>query len=257
MVRGVGAVDSGGDPACRVRHSRMVEVLNERSVGYGNSQYQNRYCSFVDCNNDAGLACFSQAVHMTDELTEHVARALYECPGSDRFAKTDILMPPWGNLGAEWQEHWEIMARAAIEAYEAGPQPAPNWKKAAEQAKEAADKVTADARVDPADLKKPYRVAPRVNREAVLNASRKNAAMYDAYWKLRRAAPQPAPAWQPIETAPKIEGYRILVVRPCATIGANMVGEDYWTDRLQGGCWAKSTPMAQPTHWMPLPEPPK
>jgi len=63
--------------------------------------------------------------------------------------------------------------------------------------------------------------------------------------------------WQPIETAPKIEGYRILVARPCATIGANMVGEDYWTDRLQGGCWAKSTPMAQPTHWMPLPEPPK
>jgi hypothetical protein len=74
--------------------------------------------------------------------------------------------------------------------------------------------------------------------------------------ELARAAIEAMLGWQPIETAPK-DGERILVARPFATINANMVGEDYWADRLQGGCWARSTPMAQPTHWMPLPEPPK
>jgi len=84
---------------------------------------------------------------MTDELTERVARAIQtEAGRNGHHIPLDLNY---------------ILARAAIEAYEAAPQPAPDWKTAAEQAKEAADKVTADARVHPADLKKPYRAAPQ------------------------------------------------------------------------------------------------
>lgn len=85
--------------------------------------------------------------------------------------------------------------------------------------------------------------------------------------------------WQPIETAPrdgtpfqaKIPGYgsdNIIAYydgfldedeNPCG--GWAFVEEqevpDCWTD---GVCWAKNDagkPSIKPTHWMPLPEPPK
>lgn len=69
--------------------------------------------------------------------------------------------------------------------------------------------------------------------------------------------------WQPIETAPKVAGAEILIVRRGrVTIGwwdedkygkkpiPFWNGHDAWHERL----WAKRTP---PTHWMPLPAPPQ
>lgn len=63
--------------------------------------------------------------------------------------------------------------------------------------------------------------------------------------------------WQLIETAPKRPGEDILVFRPNGRKDDSvpMVGVDYWSIRL-GNCWAKSNRQKQPTHWMPLPEPP-
>jgi hypothetical protein len=62
--------------------------------------------------------------------------------------------------------------------------------------------------------------------------------------------------WQPIETAPK-DGRRII-----AWFGANSekyAESVYWLP--EGGCWVWSqdgdSPRTPPTHWMPLPEPPK
>lgn len=63
--------------------------------------------------------------------------------------------------------------------------------------------------------------------------------------------------WQPIETAPRIHNKDILVYRPNGIINEHIpkVGVDYWSTSL-GNCWAKSNSQKQPTHWMPLPEPP-
>jgi len=63
--------------------------------------------------------------------------------------------------------------------------------------------------------------------------------------------------WQPIETAPKKDNIDILVYRPTCEPNANIpeVGVDYYSTRLGG--WAKSNHVHQPTHWMPLPKPPK
>lgn len=64
--------------------------------------------------------------------------------------------------------------------------------------------------------------------------------------------------WQPIETAPKIEGDRLLVAWPnrqaWVTIG-------FWSDEYHGlKAWADDMTenpfVPQPTHWMPLPAPP-
>jgi hypothetical protein len=60
--------------------------------------------------------------------------------------------------------------------------------------------------------------------------------------------------WQPIETAPK-DGTKIIVYRPNAEYQP-IVGVDYWSKEL-GNVWANSNEHRQPTHWMPLPEPPK
>lgn len=61
--------------------------------------------------------------------------------------------------------------------------------------------------------------------------------------------------WQPIETAPK-DGKSILVVN------GNWIVTAHWHRSQQ--CWASCGPTyerlpwdEQPTHWMPLPEPPK
>lgn len=76
--------------------------------------------------------------------------------------------------------------------------------------------------------------------------------------------------WQPIETAPK-DGTEVLVGVDIATVwivrNASFVREDDWVPR--GGCgdgwWAYNNSVTQemlegiyePTHWMPLPEPPE
>jgi hypothetical protein len=67
------------------------------------------------------------------------------------------------------------------------------------------------------------------------------------------AGDQPSAGWQPIETAPKDR--RIIVFRPHGTDYIPKVGEDYWSVEL-GNCWAHSNSSVQPTHWMPLPDPP-
>ncbi len=56
--------------------------------------------------------------------------------------------------------------------------------------------------------------------------------------------------WQPIETAPK-DGTHILVYRP--EYSNDVIGIDFWRRK----CWWLSSSDSQPTHWMPLPEPPK
>lgn len=61
--------------------------------------------------------------------------------------------------------------------------------------------------------------------------------------------------WRPIETAPK-DGRRIIVFRPTSNREyIPRVGEDYFSKRLDD-VWAMSNSSHQPTHWMPLPEPP-
>jgi hypothetical protein len=65
--------------------------------------------------------------------------------------------------------------------------------------------------------------------------------------------------WWPIETAPKT-CENILVYRPvhdCSYIP--VVGEDYWGTTMFNpeGCWMRSRQDCQPSHWMPLPNPPK
>ena len=62
--------------------------------------------------------------------------------------------------------------------------------------------------------------------------------------------------WQPIETAPK-DGSRILAVSADAAFGVVV-----WSSIL-GGTWVLACSDGQalnyyldPTHWMPLPEPP-
>jgi len=62
--------------------------------------------------------------------------------------------------------------------------------------------------------------------------------------------------WQPIETAPK-DGRRILVYRP-GKHKYSTVDIDFWqVNRAPLNCWWHSPSDGQPTHWMPLPEPPK
>lgn len=56
--------------------------------------------------------------------------------------------------------------------------------------------------------------------------------------------------WQPIETAPK-DGTFVLAYRPCDPYFEPMYFNDgiwHWFDG--------DSPSFQPTHWMPLPDPP-
>jgi len=65
--------------------------------------------------------------------------------------------------------------------------------------------------------------------------------------------------WRPIETAPKT-GEKILVYRPVHDgYYIPMTGEDYWGSTMfdPEGCWMRSRQDCQPSHWMPLPKPPK
>ena len=76
--------------------------------------------------------------------------------------------------------------------------------------------------------------------------------------------------WQPIETAPK-DGRFILIHVPqgletgAVTIGAYWKEEDRKAGRFMRGHWDGwlgmdddvASSWCEPTHWMPLPEPPK
>lgn len=72
------------------------------------------------------------------------------------------------------------------------------------------------------------------------------------------AAPAAAPAWQPIETAPKDRGRLILLhgdgpaIKSCSMVGN--WGDDGWRE-----CWILSpgNTVFEPTHWMPLPAAPE
>lgn len=58
--------------------------------------------------------------------------------------------------------------------------------------------------------------------------------------------------WQPIETAPR-DGTRILVFYPVLDGHIFTAGFEFGT--WQSGIWDGRR--EQPTHWMPLPEPPE
>lgn len=62
--------------------------------------------------------------------------------------------------------------------------------------------------------------------------------------------------WQPIETAPKVHGMRILL------FGSRGIIIGYWRGApatKTGGWWQQVGDGGEllPTHWMPLPEPPQ
>lgn len=76
--------------------------------------------------------------------------------------------------------------------------------------------------------------------------------------------------WQPIETAPK-DGTRVLVYgtyqwedyldrQQTGAVTAYYIAADFWDDEDIGWVLISTNPYrdrAQPTHWMPLPEPPR
>ena len=72
--------------------------------------------------------------------------------------------------------------------------------------------------------------------------------------------------WQPIETAPTWQpedGQNISLGRPEVILGwggSGMIRLGFWSpDREGGGRWESTSPglhIVEPTHWMPLPEPP-
>lgn len=60
--------------------------------------------------------------------------------------------------------------------------------------------------------------------------------------------------WQPIDTAPKESGNILVFVPPrFITLGWHAEG-DGWMDAT---CPEHAGPEIDPTHWLPLPEPPK
>jgi hypothetical protein len=53
--------------------------------------------------------------------------------------------------------------------------------------------------------------------------------------------------WQPISTAPKVDGEnKIIVYHPKFGVEVRLADGEWW--RMEATC--------SPTHWMPLPEPP-
>jgi hypothetical protein len=63
--------------------------------------------------------------------------------------------------------------------------------------------------------------------------------------------------WQPIETAPK-HGGNIMLWCVDLVGGNGRVATGSWRDSYGGSWWDYHMEyMLNPTHWMPLPEPPK
>jgi hypothetical protein len=61
--------------------------------------------------------------------------------------------------------------------------------------------------------------------------------------------------WQPIETAPK-DGNCVLVANPKATAFSGFYVA-FWSKDDNRWLYSTYTAVPNPTHWMPLPEPPK
>jgi hypothetical protein len=78
--------------------------------------------------------------------------------------------------------------------------------------------------------------------------------------------------WQLIDTAPHDPDLQVIVCVPVPQNGRQIVGEAYWCGNGdpndEGWWWAQTSPGdyrcdsivnalgAEPTHWMPMPEPP-
>jgi hypothetical protein len=67
--------------------------------------------------------------------------------------------------------------------------------------------------------------------------------------------------WQPIETAPKMDGVLVLLhPSRCWSEDAEPYDAEvgYWDDYTQSwqGAGSRAEDYTGPTHWMPLPEPP-
>ncbi len=62
--------------------------------------------------------------------------------------------------------------------------------------------------------------------------------------------------WQPIETAPR-DGTRVLVYEPGHPSYEDDAGFIDLAYHLYGEVWASVNGGSEPTHWMPLPDPPK
>ena len=75
-------------------------------------------------------------------------------------------------------------------------------------------------------------------------------AACEADWQRRIAACLEPVGWQPIDTAPK-DGVAVLLWCP----ERKNTHKCYWRD----GAWQRNndTLIEEPTHWMPLPDPPK
>ena len=74
--------------------------------------------------------------------------------------------------------------------------------------------------------------------------------------RLREALKQVSSEWRDIETAPK-DGTHILTGKFSDPV---TIQSDYWSEFAkpdEGGCWCDwPSGFQDPTHWMPLPEPP-
>lgn len=64
-----------------------------------------------------------------------------------------------------------------------------------------------------------------------------------------------AHAWQPIETAPKITRKEILLCGVWVHSGEWFFDVGHWND-YEDGFWDWGGDDSQPSHWMPLPDPP-
>ena len=64
--------------------------------------------------------------------------------------------------------------------------------------------------------------------------------------------------WQPIETAPR-DGANVLLFFPWNQLGENIVTEGFWLEDFWWTLIWKVSPAKDhaPSHWMPMPEPPK
>ena len=60
--------------------------------------------------------------------------------------------------------------------------------------------------------------------------------------------------WKPIETAPKDGTHTLGFWKP---IGGLWYGDDYGVTYFDSGVWwVEDGEVVEPTHWMPLPDPP-
>ena len=62
--------------------------------------------------------------------------------------------------------------------------------------------------------------------------------------------------WQPIETAPK-DWTDVILFDPACETGKDVVVGYFSHSDGGDNCWKAYGMMIDPTHWMPLPEPPR